>query len=166
GEVAVIKALFDGGVMVNVMCTSAFNRAWHLLGNTALSKCMLQMADGAVIPSQHKWEGPIELGNARVNAGFEVFNSRRGWDFLFGKPLLRLFKAIHDYGADTVTVEHPLTGLKTILHNQACSSNMSAKDGKAIHLTLDVEQWENITRGTSGENPPSRQVLNTTHKLI
>jgi hypothetical protein len=135
------------------MCTSAFNKAQHLLSNTALSKRLLQMADGAIIPSQRKWDGPIELGNARVTAEFEVFDSRRGWDFLLRKPLLKLFKAVHDYRADTVTVEHPLTGTKTILYNQARSSSTSTKEEKGIRLTLDVEQWENIAGGTSGENP-------------
>ena len=166
GEIAIIKALFDGGAMVNAMCTSAFNKARHLLGNTALSKRLLRMADGAIIPSQRKWDGPIELGNARVTAEFEVFDSRRGWDFLLGKPLLKLFKAVHDYREDTVTVKHPLTGTKTILYNQARSSSTSTKDEKGIRLTLDVEQWENIAGGTSGKNPPSRQVPNTTHEII
>jgi hypothetical protein len=31
-----------------------------------------------------KWEGPIELGNVRVTGGFEVFDGKGGWDFLFG----------------------------------------------------------------------------------
>ena len=166
GEVAAIKALFDGGAMVNAMCTSAFNKARPLLGDTTRSKRLLRMADGAVIPSQRKWEGPIELGSARIDAEFEVFDSKRSWDFLFGKPLLRSFKAIHDYKADTVTIEHPLTGLKTILYNEARSSKTNVECEKGIRLTLDVEQWENVTGGTSGEKPPSRQVPNIINKVI
>jgi hypothetical protein len=152
GEVALIKALFNGGAMVNAMCTSAFNRVKHHLGAMAQSKRLLRMADGAVVPSQWRWEGPIELGNTRVSAGFEVFDSKGGWDFLFGKPLLRLFKAIQDYGADTVTIQHPNTGLKTTLHNQTRPLSVNNTDEKGIRLTLDVEQWENIT---GSENPPS-----------
>ena len=37
---------------------------------------------------------------------------------------------------------------------------------KGICLTLNVEQRENITGGTSGENSPSRQVPSNIHKII
>ncbi len=35
---------------------------------------------------------------------FEVFSSGGGWDFLFGKPLLEAFKAVHDYKTDLVRI--------------------------------------------------------------
>jgi hypothetical protein len=41
GKVAPIKALFDGGAMVNAICTSAFNRVKHHLGAMAQSKHLL-----------------------------------------------------------------------------------------------------------------------------
>jgi hypothetical protein len=163
GEVLTVRALFDGGAMVSAMCTTAFNKAQHRLGDTLQSKRWLRMADGTVVPSQRRWEGPIELGDAKVNGGFEVFDSKGGWDFLFGKPLLRQFEAIHDYGADTVTVKHPHTGITTVLCNQ---THPPITNEKGIRLTLDVEQWENITGGTSGKNPPPRQVPSTIYKTI
>jgi hypothetical protein len=165
-EVSTVRALFNGGAMVSAMCTTAFNRAQHRLGDTLQSRRGLRMADGTVVPSQRRWERPIELGNARVNGGFEVFDSKGGWDFLFGKPLLQRFKVIHDYGADTVTVRHPHTGTMTVLRNQTHLPNASTTNEKSIRLTLDVEQQENITGGTSGKNPPSRQVPSTTYKTI
>jgi hypothetical protein len=110
------------------------------------------MADGAVLPSQQRWEGPIELGNVEVYGEFEVFDSKGEWNFLFGKPLLRQFKAIHDYGVDTVTVKHPHTGLKFVLHNQAHPLSTNTMDERGIHLTLDVKQQENITGGTSDQH--------------
>jgi hypothetical protein len=161
GEALTVRALFDGGAMVSAMGTKAFNKVQHSLGNTTQSKRRLRMADGTIVPSQRKWEGPIELGNARVTGGFEVFDGKGGWDFLFGKPLLRQFKAVHDYGADTVTVKHPHTGLEIVLHNQSHPSTVNTMNEKGIRLTLDVEQRENTIGGTSGEKPPSRQVPST-----
>ncbi|KAF8218889.1 hypothetical protein L208DRAFT_1383176 [Tricholoma matsutake] len=43
---------------------------------------------------------------------------------------------------------------------------MNAASEKGISLTLNVEQWENMTGGNSGENPPPRQVLSTASKII
>jgi hypothetical protein len=37
-EVLAVKALFDGGAMVSAMCTTAFNRIQHRLGNTIQTK--------------------------------------------------------------------------------------------------------------------------------
>jgi hypothetical protein len=83
------KALFDGGAMVSAMSTPTFNRTQHKLGSTRPSKHVLQMANGAVTPSQQRWEGIVELGNTKIKGEFEVFNSNGGqWEFLFGKPLL------------------------------------------------------------------------------
>src|ERR1700733_5167042 len=147
--------------MVSAMGAATFNKAQHrLVDNTTRSKCLLRMADWTVIPSQRRWEGLVELGNARVAGGFEVFDSKGAWEFLLGKPLLRRFKAVHDYGTDTVTVTHPRTGLRITLYNQSHSPTVNTKDEKGTRLTLDVEQRENTIGGTSGENPPSRQVLN------
>ena len=39
-----------------------------------------------------------------VHGSFEVFDSGGSWRFLFGKPLMRLFKAVHAYEFDTVTI--------------------------------------------------------------
>ena len=161
-----VKALFDGGAMVSAMSTTAFKGVQNQLGDMRQSKRRLRMADGAVLPSQWKWEGCIELGSVEVYGEFEVFDSKGGWDFLFGKPLLRQFKAIHDYEADIVTIKHPHTGLKLVLHNQARLTSTNTRDEKGICLTLDVKQWENITGGTSGENPPLRQVPNNIDKTI
>lgn len=74
--------------MVSAMSTTAFNGVRNLLDNVTKSRCQLRMVDGAVLPSQQRWEGPIELGNMEVYREFEVFDSKGGWDFLFGKPLL------------------------------------------------------------------------------
>jgi hypothetical protein len=122
------------------------------------------MADGSIVPSQRRWEGAIELGGIMINGGFEVFNSKGGWDFLFGKPLLRQFKAVHDYRTGTITIKHPQTGHKVILHNQLHLPIENDKNEKDIHWTSDIEQWGNTIGGTSGKNPPLRQVPNNVYK--
>ncbi|KIJ89816.1 hypothetical protein K443DRAFT_32029, partial [Laccaria amethystina LaAM-08-1] len=48
------------------------------------------------------WKGTIELGGATVTGSFKVFDSNGGWDFLFGKRLLMVFNAVHDYATDEV----------------------------------------------------------------
>jgi hypothetical protein len=74
--------------MVSAMSPMAFNRIQHHLGNATQSRRQLRMADGSIVPSQWRWEGAIELGSVTINGGFEVFDSKGGWDFLFGKPLI------------------------------------------------------------------------------
>ena len=125
-----VRALFVSGAMVSAMSTAAFYKIQHQLGDTRPSTCRLRMADGAVLKAQRRWEGLIGLGNAEIIGEFEVFDSKGGWDFLLGKPLLRQFKAIHDYGADMVTVEHPHTKLKTVLYNQTHPSSANTPNEK------------------------------------
>lgn len=72
------------------------------LGKLLPSSCTLQMASGTCIPSLGRWIGDVHLGTQNVTSMFEVFPSGGGWSLLFGKPLLKQFKAIHDYGNDTI----------------------------------------------------------------
>jgi len=62
------------------------------------------MANGVIVPSQVVWKGVLELGGLQAEGEFEVFDSGGGWEFLFRKPLLHRFKALHDFGTDTVTI--------------------------------------------------------------
>jgi hypothetical protein len=133
------------------------------LGNSAPSKRLLRMANGAIESSKRRWEGPIKLGNVTANGQFKVFDSRGGWGFLFGKPLLRLFKATHDYKADTVTIRDLITKATTVLYNQLHLPIAEAADKQGISLMLDVKQWENIVGGSSAMKPPLRQVPISIH---
>ena len=58
GEIIRVRALFDGGAMVAAMCTSIFYKVQHRLGNSALSKRLLWMANRAIESSKRQWEGP------------------------------------------------------------------------------------------------------------
>lgn len=64
------------------------------------------MANGVIVRANAFWEGEIEIKGVRTHSSFEVFDSGDSWEFLFGKPLLTVFNAVHDYKNDTVTVEN------------------------------------------------------------
>ncbi|KAJ6491073.1 hypothetical protein C8R45DRAFT_928895 [Mycena sanguinolenta] len=99
-----IRALEDDGAMVNAMCTGLYSVVRHQIGELRQPGRTLRMANGALVPSIGYWEGYIHFGGATVQAGFEIFPSGCSWSFLFGKPLLESFGAVHDYATDTMTV--------------------------------------------------------------
>ena len=99
-----IRGLFDDGALVNVMCSSVFNKIKKRLSSGVNSKRQLRMANGSIVPSEAHWEGPVNLGGIHTTIAFEVFDSGGNWAFLFGKPSLEAFKAIHDYGNDTISI--------------------------------------------------------------
>jgi len=100
------------------------------------------------------WSGVLELEGLQAEGEFEIFDSSGGWEFLFGKLLLHCFKALHDFSMDTVTIRS--IHQSVTLHNNAGKDNPMKMTG--ISLTLDVEQQEISIGGSSGMNPPSRQV--------
>jgi hypothetical protein len=54
GELVRVKALFDDGAMVGVMCTSIFHQIKHQLHNWMTSDKKLRMADGNFVESTAK----------------------------------------------------------------------------------------------------------------
>lgn len=131
GEIVQVDALFDGGAMVGAMCLELFRQVQHLIGGGQPSRKRLRMADGTIVPSQAVWRGQMMLGGVCVEGQFEVFDSHGGWSFLFGKPLLRAFKALHDHGLDTVSIRAPSGGNAIVLHNQTGQVNTKpAEDGQ------------------------------------
>ena len=63
----------------------------------------------------------------RVQGSFEVFDSLGAWDFLFGKRLKNIFKAVHDYGTDKVTIKGDKgeTTLKNQIHTMEAASKQA-----------------------------------------
>lgn len=51
-----------------------------------------------------QWVGQITIGKATVTCAVEVFPSRGSWAFLVGKPIQRLFGAIHNHAMDEVSI--------------------------------------------------------------
>jgi hypothetical protein len=152
GEIVRVRALFNNGAMVGAMCVSVFDKVKHRLHNWSQSKRPLDMANGNIVNLLAKWSGMIEIKGIRAKGEFEVFNSGGGWGFLFGKPMLQAFRAIHEYETDTIHILDQQWGIT--LFNQIMDT-----PSKKANLTLDNKQWENVVRGL--ETPPSRQVLTT-----
>ena len=104
GDTIKIRANFDDGALANAMSISTFNKVKQWLGRYIPSSRWLRMADGTLIEPMAVWEGRIEIAGVIVHRAFEVFDSGGNWDFLFRKPLLKAFKAVHNYTSDTVTI--------------------------------------------------------------
>ncbi|KAK0470677.1 hypothetical protein IW261DRAFT_1294660, partial [Armillaria novae-zelandiae] len=104
GEVVRLPASVDDGALVGIMCARVYDRAAHRLGALRPSFKKLRMANGVLVPSRGSWEGTMTFGPAKAKVVFEVFASSGGWSFLFGKPLLEQFQAVHDYVDDTISV--------------------------------------------------------------
>ena len=95
----------------------------------------------------------------RVEGEFEVFDSSGGWTFLFGKPLLRRFRAMHNnHNVDTVSIQSDQG--TAILCSGNAQAVVTAPTGN--RPTSNVEQQETSVGGSSSMNPPSRQVLHIT----
>ncbi|KAF8221852.1 hypothetical protein L208DRAFT_1325810, partial [Tricholoma matsutake] len=116
GEIVRIKSTFDDGAMVNTVNLSVYQKCEHRLKPLDKSNCILRMADGRLVPSAGIWNGEVTVGNITRGDTFEVFDSKGAWLALFGKPLLKKFKAIHDYDTDIVKI--PKDGDWVVLRNQ------------------------------------------------
>ena len=97
----------------------------------------------------------LELSGVCMDGEFEFFDSSRGWTFLFGKPLLRCFQAVHNFDADTVSIRS--SSHTAILHNNGTQKKLTTPAGNS--LTSNMEQGRISVGGSSSTNPPLRQVL-------
>ena len=89
--------------MKEVMSATMFNKVKHRLEP---SSQLLRIANGAIIQSEARWEGNVEVNSVSIGVAFEVFDSGGKWDFLFGKTLLKVFKATL-YNQYHITQAHP-----------------------------------------------------------
>ena len=125
GIVTNIMGLFDGGAMVNSICKAVYTMKDHL-GDLLPSSCTLRMADGTHIPLAGRWAGDVHLKSQVGNLSIEVFPSGGRWSLLFGKPLLEKFRAIHDYGKDTVHLPKSDRGQDILANSQVTTPEAEA----------------------------------------
>ncbi|KAJ8079743.1 hypothetical protein PM082_016565 [Marasmius tenuissimus] len=97
--------MVDDGAMVVGLSKEVYERVKDEIGGWGESKRWMRMADGALVPGIANWRGVVRVKGLEVEAALEVFDSGGHWDFLFGKPLLETFEAVHDYGKDTLMVK-------------------------------------------------------------
>ena len=97
----------------------------------------MRVANGAIVESEVRWKGKIEVNGINTNVKFEVFDSGGKWDFLFGKALLEKFKVIHDYESDKITVHG--TGGKPTLYNQAHITQPQPKPTPPVCIANEMQ---------------------------
>ncbi|KAG1774665.1 hypothetical protein EV702DRAFT_1237852 [Suillus placidus] len=110
------------------------------------------MANGTIVPSKAVWRGEVVIAGIRTQGEFEVFDSGGGWSFLFGKPLLQAFKAVHEYETDTVRIMGE--GGSATICNQGHAKHTNTDD--AVNRIQEASIEQDIPKG--GGNPPSREV--------
>ena len=112
------------------------------------------MADGSLIEPLAVWEGKMEIAGVEVHGAFEVFDSGGNWEILFGKPLLKAFKAIHDYTSDIVTIGNE--ELSATLQNEI---NISTVKNKCENQgTLDKQDQNSHD---NGKTSPKEDLVET-----
>ncbi|KAF8240926.1 hypothetical protein L208DRAFT_1230714 [Tricholoma matsutake] len=116
GEIMRLNSTFDDGAMVNAVDLWTFRTVKHCLEMLGKSNCIMHMADGRLVPSAGTWTGSVTAADVSHRGTFEVFDSNGAWSVLFGKPLLKKFKAVHDYDLDIIRI--PKDGNWVMLQNQ------------------------------------------------
>ena len=84
---------------------------------------------------------------------FQVLNSNGAWALLFRKPLLKSFRAVHDYVKDIINIPNRkkwVTLENQFANKQGITSNLLA------NLTIDIKQLVNLSG--DGILSPSREV--------
>ncbi|KAJ3822824.1 hypothetical protein F5880DRAFT_1656188 [Lentinula raphanica] len=115
--------MVDDGAMVAAMDSGVYHRLREEIGGWSSSVRRFRMADGSVVLGVASWEGRISVGGVAVDGIFEVFDSGGSWQFLFRKPLLESFRAVHDYRNDTLRVENERKQ-KRLIFNQGLGSKV------------------------------------------
>jgi hypothetical protein len=138
GEVVRVRVIFDDGAMIGAMCVTIYEKVKHRLQGWCPSQRVLRMANGTLVKSQATWMGTIDLNGVRAQGTLEVFDSGGGWSFLFGKPMLRAFRATHNYEKDTIQVRDDKKTME--LENDIDSAYYASKEGKTTPKTVDWKQ--------------------------
>jgi hypothetical protein len=106
------------------------------------------MADGTIIKAEATWTGLIQIEGVCIQGLFEVFDSKGSWSFLFGKPLMKAFKAVHDYVKDKVTING--NGQTVVLHNQVEKvTHQQREHDNKVHLLEPRKPQGTETPGTT-----------------
>src|SRR5882757_148268 len=108
------------------------------------------MADNRIVPSEGTWEGEVTVQGVTRKGEFEVFDSGGAWTALFGKPLLREFKAVHDYETDEIRLWKNETTVITIKNRSNTKDKMEVKP--AVNITTITDDTV-LTRETDPFKP-------------
>ena len=78
--------------MLNMLCTSVWEKQKGQLTPLEPSNVILSTADNHKIPSEGTWTSMVDIASAKVTQSFKVFNSNRAFEVILGKPWLRAYK--------------------------------------------------------------------------
>jgi hypothetical protein len=120
-----LTSTFDDGAMASTVDLKTFQNIKHHHDPLQKSNCILCMADGLLVPSMGVWNGRITVDEVSHTGTFEVIDSNGAWSALFGKPLLKIFKVVHDYESDIVRIPEKDNWIK--LKNQYYHSKREHK---------------------------------------
>ena len=109
------------------------------LAELALSRKILWMADGQLVPSVGVWRGKVTVKGVSREVTFQVFKSNGALAILFGKPLLKVFNAIHIYMEDMIQILQEKGKELVMLENQFSNVQGIAKSLLA-NLTVYIKQ--------------------------
>ena len=139
GEIVRFRSVFDDGASVNAIDETLYQTLRSRLTALISSKRILHMADGRLIPSVGVWRDKVMVKGVCREGAFEIFKSNGAWAMLFGKPLLRKFKAVHDYAEDVIHIPREKGTEWVVLGNQF--SNVKGVTEKLlINCTVDIKQ--------------------------
>ena len=79
---------------------------------------------------------------------FQVLNSNGTWALLFGKPLLKTFRAVHDYAEDIINIPK---GKEWITLENQFANRQGVTGDLLANLTINIKQLVNL----SGDGIPS-----------
>ncbi|KAJ3845741.1 hypothetical protein EV368DRAFT_90179, partial [Lentinula lateritia] len=105
GRQVKVEAMVDDGAMVAAMDTRVYEYMREAMGGWTSTRKKFRMANSSVIPGTVCWTGCVSIQGVEVEGAFEVFDSGGSWKFLFGKPLLERFAAVHDYQRDSIVLQ-------------------------------------------------------------
>ena len=99
-----MRAVIDGGAMLNMLCASVWEKQRYQLTPLGPSDVILSVADNHRIPSRGTWTGVVDVAGAKVMQSFEVFDSNGAFEIILGKLWLKSVRATHHYTTDEITI--------------------------------------------------------------
>ena len=144
-----IKAMWDDGCMITALSTKKYEDVKELMKGWEALQCRLRMANGNIVQSTAYWKGNLTVEGTTREVNIEVFDSAGGWEFLLEKPVMEIFRFIHDYSNDTVIVP-TITGEQVTLNNEVLEGIEIVREAKD---ELKTEQPPTIMGSITTETP-------------
>lgn len=135
--------------MVSIMDSTTYNQHAIALGPLKPSTQVMQMANGALVPSLGAWVWEVGLMGVQTMARGEVFDSGGKWEVLLGKPWLEDLSIQHHF--DTDSLHLPTNPTPTIILNihkkqaeHTCLGDMNISPTRRVPLVLPETETQAI----------------------